>query len=336
MSTSIAKLSTTMVKYNVSVITEKQAFLIHLTALYNSLKPIFVLSYYYGTFPILKIKEHNKIVLKISNNDWLYVAFYLSTFLALMFYNVKMIVNEEVSFQLSKSFELVFFVSYTLQMFFFMIIAVTKRENFVKCLKSIARVDCMLSSVNVDIDYDDAKRFCVRVLTTYLFLIYAKIFLMFFVPNISYLKILAIGTVPLLKLFISHQFTTVLVVLKNRFKTINAALVFTKDFVKLNKAKVLHNRAEVLCKCHAELCKTSDLLGATFQAQLFSVVFSYILCAFMMIFFFYYLFSRRLALDEVLKLIIMVFWAFEVVVPPFGVLKFASDSSTEVGPILTY
>lgn len=309
----------------------------HLFQICKEINPFLTMFRMLGLLPLTIIREKNRITLQLSSKDWLYVLFYVLAYLLPMLYNLKEILNE-TAFNLIFMFRLIYFTTYALLTFVFLIAMYNHRRAYTECLKKLAKIDSLCTSIAVKVRSNSNSRY-LQLFVGSLFIVYFKLILVMFLPFATYMQVLVLIFVPLVRYLVVFQFIIIIKLSLVRYERIKAEFEsFENETTYLDEPDLLLKKIKILMACFHEVCSTNKLLMSIFGGRIFVIAIGTILSVFIELTSFYFLFTKTVVLEHKVKLLVLSLWSLEDIVPSCTILKFCSNTCKKVkvhknGPI---
>lgn len=293
----------------------KQAFAV----IYRSIEPVLFMCRLIGLLPLIHIKEKDEVVLELSDKDWMYFAVFFIAYFWVLMYNLKIVINEEITFYVSRFSQLLFIFMLSLTTYGAIIFGFLKRNIVRDGIRTIAEVDCLFKLADLKMNYIAMRIRTFRILLFMLGLFLFKAIIFFLIPEIEFIQQIILIAVPLLKFILVFEYSVFVVMISNRFEDVNSAIrsYGRSKLTVPEKARSVAEKLYILCRSHFRLCNVAHMLNETFGFQLLITAAMTILNFLAQSYFLYILCTRETIEGTTVKAIAIFLWFCEEVIELF-------------------
>lgn len=240
----------------------------------DSIRPISLMCKIMGIMPFSIRKQRELVSIESKKKDWLYFLFYFVSYIGIATYSMLTVKNDTQNFNVvPKIFvetECGIMVILELLTTLF---AFVFRAKVCYCLRLLADIDVIFENINVDINYKRMYKVTIALVCTMTVSVTVRSILMLTTVDVDALQQLTLFVATFIKSLLKYQFIVYVLLLKERYKKINAAIKMfykpkPKEIAKFQHVNEVAEKLYILCRLHYKLCNISRILNTAFAFQL--------------------------------------------------------------------
>ncbi|KAB0803622.1 hypothetical protein PPYR_00592 [Photinus pyralis] len=300
--------------------------------LYKSIEPVIIFCRIVGFLPTLEKKSKEEKIVKTTNKDWVLFVIYLTSYLTILLYNLKVLINKEIAFYISRRMQIVYLSISGLYTLGLIVFGYTERRVVNLCINRISEVDNFLKLAELGIVYEDVQ---VKLRRTFFIILTLTGFRTLFfslVVEIYFLQHVCIFFNLILKLAFVFTFTMFAELVSYRFELINNTLrSYLNRHVDIHNTSSYIEKLYILCRSHFKLCKVVVKLTSSYGYQLLITGVA-LIANFVSVFYLLYSFWNRNS-GEIIKLVAISFWFLTEAYELYGMVSKCSQASDDANEL---